>query len=143
MGPQGIKHCGEHVKVYRLEEKSSRPSLFKCGACRVLTEELGAYKNLEKHFARHSVVCHAKGEYVRGPIYTNTIEGYFSILKRGMTGVYQHCGSQHLRRYVGEFDSRCNNRKCDDLERTAVAFHGIEGKLLLYRDSSRPLAGEA
>ncbi len=109
----------------------------------VVTDEFRAYMGLEKDFTAHSVVCHSKGEYSRGPIYTNTIEGYFSILKRGLTGVYQHCGPQHLRRYVGEFDFRYNNRKCDDVERTVVALRGIEGKRLMYRDSSCPLAGEA
>lgn len=102
----------------------------------VVTDEYRAYRGLQKDFTRHSTVCHSKGEYSRGPIYTNTIEGYFSILKRGMIGVYQHCGPQHLRRYVGEFDFRYNNRKCDDLERTTVALRGIEGKRLMYRDSS-------
>ena len=102
----------------------------------VVTDEMGAYRGLEKDFTSHSVVCHSKGEYVRGPIYTNTIENYFSILKRGLIGVYQHCGAQHLRRYVGEFDFRYNNRDCDDIERTLVALRGIEGKRLVYRDSS-------
>ena len=104
----------------------------------VVTDEYRAYRGLQKDFIKHSTVCHSKGEYSRGAIYTNTIEGYFSILKRGLTGVYQHCGPQHLRRYVGEFDFRYNNRKCDDFERTAVALRGIEGKRLMYRDSCLP-----
>jgi transposase-like protein len=102
----------------------------------VITDEMKSHTGLSGMFARHSTVCHSGGEYVRGEIYTNTIEGYFSILKRGLTGVYQHVGSQHLRRYVGEFDFRYNNREITDMERTLVALKGIEGKRLMYRDSS-------
>jgi transposase-like protein len=101
----------------------------------IVTDEMGAYKDLDKEFDNHSTVCHSQNEYVRGPIYTNTIENYFSILKRGLTGVYQHVGPQHLKRYIGEFDFRYNFRKITDEERRMVALQGIEGKRLLYRDS--------
>jgi len=70
---------------------------------------------------------------VKGAIYTNTIEGYFSILKRGLTGVYQHCKSKHLKKYIGEFDFRYNNRKVTDAKRTDIALLGIGGKRLMYR----------
>jgi hypothetical protein len=76
---------------------------------------------------------------VRGHAHTNTIEGVFSIFKRGMTGVYQHCGEQHLRRYLAEFDFRYNNRAAlgvDDAARVTRALGGIVGKRLMYRDSS-------
>lgn len=105
----------------------------------VITDDMGAYKGLDKEFDNHSVVCHSQGEYVRGPIYTNTIENYFSILKRGLVGVYQHVGPQHLKRYIGEFDFRYNFREITDAERRDVALQGIEGKRLLYRDSLTPL----
>lgn len=72
---------------------------------------------------------------MRGTIYTNTIENFFSILKRSLVGVYQHCGSQLLKRYVGEFDFRYNHRKIEDKERCDFALKCIEGKRLLYRDS--------
>ena len=91
---------------------------------------------LAPHFISHNVVQHGKGEYVRGDIYTNTIEGFFSIFKRGMKGVYQHCGKQHLQRYLCEFDFRYNNRTAlgvSDAERTIEALKGISGKRLLYR----------
>lgn len=101
----------------------------------VMTDDYPVYRNLDKEFDSHDVVCHSKGEYVRGPIHTNTIENYFSILKRGLTGVYQHCGPQHLKRYVGEFDFRYNSRKITDAERTRLVLQGAEGKRLLYRDS--------
>ena len=65
--------------------------------------------------------------------HTNTIEGYFSILKRGINGVYQHVSQQHLKRYLGEFDFRYNERKITDEERAVIALKGIEGKRLTYR----------
>jgi len=99
----------------------------------IITDEMGAYKNLDKEFDKHSTVCHSQNEYVRGPIYTNTIENYFSILKRGLVGVYQHVGPQHLKRYIGEFDFRYNHREITDAERRDVALQGIEGKRLTYR----------
>lgn len=104
-------------------------------ATHIISDEMGAYKDLDKEFDKHSTVCHSQNEYVRGPIYTNTIENYFSILKRGLVGVYQHVGPQHLKRYMGEFDFRYNFRKVSDEERRMVALLGIEGKRLLYRDS--------
>ena len=64
--------------------------------------------------------------------HTNTIEGFFSIFKRGMRGVYQHCGEQHLQRYLNEFDFRYSNRKITDGERALLALKGIEGKRLTY-----------
>jgi hypothetical protein len=97
---------------------------------------MGAYKDLNKEFDRHDIICHNAGEYVRGPIYTNTIENFFSILKRGLTGVYQHVGPHHLRRYVGEFDFRYSNRHINDTERSGLVLQGIAGKRLMYRDSS-------
>jgi hypothetical protein len=99
----------------------------------LVTNEMGAYKDLDKEFDNHSTVCHSQNEYVRGPIYTNTIENYFSILKRGLVGVYQHVGPQHLKRYIGEFDFRYNFRKITDAERRDIALQGIEGKRLTYR----------
>jgi len=98
----------------------------------IMTDDMGAYHHLDEHFASHDVVRHSHKEYVRGRIHTNTIENYFSILKRGLRGVYQHVSKQHLRRYVGEFDFRYNHRNLTDIERTAVALKGIEGKRVLY-----------
>jgi hypothetical protein len=76
---------------------------------------------------------HSAAEYGRGDVYTNTIEGFFSIFKRGMKGVYQHCGEQHLHRYLNEFDFRYSERQLTDIERTNVALAGIVGKRLTYR----------
>jgi len=105
----------------------------------VMTDEAGQYMHLRKHFASHGVVHHNHGEYARGEIHTNTIEGYFSIFKRGMKGVYQHCSKRHLHRYLAEFDFRYNNREANGLsdpERFENALAGIVGKKLLYADSS-------
>ncbi len=88
-------------------------------------------------FAAHETVKHTAGEYVRGTIHTNTIEGFFSVFKRGMRGVYQHCGERHLHRYLADFDFRYNNRSglgVEDQERAERALGGVVGKRLLYRD---------
>lgn len=98
----------------------------------LMTDEFGGYKDLDQHFAKHDKIGHSRGEYVRGKIYTNTIEGYFSILKRGLIGTFHHVGAQHLKRYVGEFDFRYNTRKVTDSERTVLALQGIAGKRLTY-----------
>jgi transposase-like protein len=103
----------------------------------VVTDEAGQYKHLNRDFP-HDFVRHGQGEYGRGEVHTNTIEGYFSIFKRGMKGVYQHCAKRHLHRYMAEFDFRYSNRLAlgvDDQERAMTALLGVVGKRLLYRDS--------
>lgn len=102
----------------------------------VMTDEAGHYVHLRKHFADHGVVRHNIGEYGRGKTHTNTIEGFFSIFKRGMRGVYQHCSEKHLHRYLAEFDYRYNERSVDDPDRMALVLHGAVGRRLTYRDSS-------
>jgi transposase-like protein len=90
-------------------------------------------------FPRHASVNHSIGEYVRGPVHTNTIEGYFSILKRGIIGTYHHVSPQHLKRYLAEFDFRYNTRVSlgiNDAARADRLLGGIVGKRLTYRDSS-------
>jgi hypothetical protein len=84
----------------------------------------------------HDSVDHSAHEYVRGDVHTNTIEGFFSIFKRGMKGVYQHCSEKHLHRYLAEFDFRYNNREAvgvNDVARTANALRGAKGKRVKYR----------
>jgi len=100
---------------------------------RLMTDE-GTAHNWE--FASHEKVKHTAGEYVRGDVYTNTVESYFSVFKRGMKGTYQHCDAKHLHRYLAEFDFRHNNRVklgVDDVERTKRAVKAIVGKRLTYR----------
>lgn len=102
----------------------------------VYTDEAGQYKNLGNEFAHHDFTSHGVNEYVRGDVHTNTIEGYFSIFKRGMKGVYQHCGKQHLHRYANEFAFRYNHRaslEVDDTMRAQAILRGAEGKRLTYR----------
>ncbi len=101
----------------------------------VMTDEAGQYRSLGTHFSSHDFVTHGTGEYGRGKIHANTIEGYFSIFKCGMKGVYQHCGKQHLHRYLAEFDFRYNERRVNDSERTENALRGVSGRRLMYRDS--------
>lgn len=101
----------------------------------VMTDEFKSYKMLRKDF-QHKFVRHSLGEYVRGEIHTNTIEGYFSLLKRGITGVFHHVSKKHLHRYLNEFDFRYNGRKQDDGVLACMLLNGIEGKRLVYRDSS-------
>lgn len=109
----------------------------------VMTDSAWAYGSLPLHFAKHETVNHTKDEYVRGVAHTNTIEGFFSIFKRGMHGVYQHCSEQHLHRYLKEFDFRYSNRMAtgvDDLMRTMRAVKGAQGKRLTYRQAGRKAA---
>lgn len=98
--------------------------------------------------AKHESVDHSAGEYVRDDVHTNTVEGVFSIFKRGMIGTYQHCGEQHLQRYLNEFDFRYSNRAAlgvGDKERAAIAVKGAAGKRLTYRQADKekaaPLVG--
>lgn len=100
------------------------------------TDEARMYSNIGKAFASHGTVNHSIKEYVRGTDYTNTVENFFSVFKRGMRGIYQHCKSHHLHRYLAEFDFRYNNRTAlgvDDAERATILLRGIEGKRLTYR----------
>ena len=98
------------------------------------TDEARLYITPGAEFKAHKKVNHSRGEYVRKDgVTTNHVENYFSVFKRGMRGVYQHCKEKHLQRYLTEFDFRYNNREITDAERRDVALKGIEGKRLTYR----------
>ncbi len=105
----------------------------------VYTDEARWYKKLGEEFADHDITTHSKGEYVKREkpqVHTNTVEGFYSIFKRGMKGVYQHCGKQHLHRYAAEFDFRYNNREAngiEDAERSEIALRSVVGKRLTYQ----------
>ncbi len=99
---------------------------------RLFTDESNLYRGAAAHFAEHSTVKHSAFEYARGDVHTNTVEGYFSVFKRGMRGVYQHCKEKHLHRYLAEYEFRHNTRYIGDEERTLVAVKGAEGKRLMY-----------
>jgi transposase-like protein len=106
---------------------------------RLLTDDARFYKPVGKQFADHKFVAHALDEYVSKAdptVHTNTVEGFYSIFKRGMRGVYQHCSKKHLHRYAAEFDFRYSNRVAlgvDDQERARFALMGAVGKRLTYR----------
>ena len=102
----------------------------------LMTDSATTYKLVGREFFSHQAVSHETGEYVRGEAHTNTVEGYFSILKRGIIGVYHHVSQEHLKRYLGEFDFRYNQRVAlgvSDMQRTERAILGIVGKRLTYR----------
>ncbi len=101
----------------------------------LMTDESALYAEVGAEFASHETVCHSAEEYVRGDVHTNTMDGYWGLFKRGMRGVYQHCGEQHLQRYLDEFSFRHNARSklgVEDTQRAALAIKGMSGKRL-YR----------
>jgi transposase-like protein len=103
---------------------------------RLHTDESRLYNRVGEQFAAHETVNHVAKEYARGDVTTNSIEGAFSIFKRGMKGVYQHCSEKHLHRYLAEFDFRFNHRTAlgfTDGERAARAIRNSGGKRLTYR----------
>jgi len=105
----------------------------------LMTDDAGQYRHMNRDFA-HQVVNHGIGEYVRGPAHTNTIESYFAILKRGITGTYHHVSQQHLKRYLAEFDFRYNERltlEVTDAERANKAVAGVVGKRVTYQGTNR------
>ena len=117
----------ESVRDILMENVSSKSILH--------TDESNLYKGTGKAFADHQTVTHSKKEYVRGDVHTNTIENVWSVFKRGMRGVYQHCGEAHLPRYLAEFDFRYNRRAklgISDAERANDAVRGAAGRRLMY-----------
>ena len=115
-----------------LERHAAKESHFR-------TDEAPAFRWVGKRFASHASVNHSANEYVRGDAYTNTVEGFFSILKRGVYGIYQHVSEAHLGRYLSEFDFRYNTREkvgYDDVARASIALKGAKGKRLTYRSFS-------
>jgi hypothetical protein len=104
-----------------------------------MTDEHQSYKEIGREFISHDSVNHSRDEYVRGTVHTNTVEGFYSIFKRGMKGVYQHCAEKHLHRYLSEFDFRYSNRVAlgvNDGERADIAIRGAAGKRLTYRQAN-------
>jgi ISXO2 transposase-like protein len=103
---------------------------------RLMADESYIYRRIGREFAEHSTVFHDEKEYVRGDVTTNTVEGCFSIFKRGMRGVYQHCAEKHLHRYLAEFEFRYSRRiatGCNDEDRANKLLCGIIGKRLIYQ----------
>jgi transposase-like protein len=114
----------------------------------VMTDDWGGYRGLRKEYRRHSTIRRKRCVYARKEgdvlISTNTIEGYFSILKRGINGVYHHVSKRHLHRYLSEFDFRYNSRNTSDGDRAMLAIQKVAGKRLTYRDScAKQQSGES
>jgi transposase-like protein len=115
----------------------------------LLTDEAGQYKAAGEAFTFHGTTNHSAGEYVKKEtpwVHTNTVEGYYSVFKRGMKGTYQHCGRNHLHRYTAEFDFRYSNRAkvgVDDVQRFTKIVEGVKGKRLTYRRTNREEGAEA
>jgi transposase-like protein len=99
----------------------------------LMTDELPAYRRVGKEFASHGVIKHSAGEYVSGETYTNTVESFFALLKRGHYGQFHQLSKHHLHRYVDEFEFRWNHRKTSDGARMLAAIGGVGGKRLMYR----------
>lgn len=106
---------------------------------RLMTDEARIYWKIGNEYAEHGRTLHGIGQYVKGDVHSNTVEGYFSIFKRGMRGVYQHCNEKHLHRYLAEFDFRYSNRVAlgyNDADRADTMLRGIVGKRLTYQTAS-------
>ena len=106
----------------------------------LMTDESNVYTKVGGECAKHFTVNHGDYEWARGTYHTNTIEGFFSIFKRGMKGIYQHCGENHLHRYLAEFDFRYNNRVAlgvNDCERAENILIGAKGKRLTYQTTAQ------
>lgn len=107
---------------------------------KLMTDEARWYWGVGKEFASHGRVAHNRGEYGHGETHTNTVEGFYSVFKRGMKGTYQHCSEGHLHRYLAEFDFRYSNRSAlgiEDTERTERVMQGIAGKRVTYRRTDK------
>lgn len=107
-------------------------------SARIMTDGYYGYRNVGREFTEHHTVSHHQHEWVRDEAHTQTVEGYFSLLKRGITGTYHHVGEDHLHRYVDEFTFRYNRRKVNDGARAVMAIRGAEGQRLMLK---QPIEG--
>lgn len=123
--------------VASVTHKTLRPIIVKHAsrASYLMSDESLVYPKVGAEFAGHGTVNHSSDEYVKvgGFVHTNTVENFFSLLKRGIIGTYHHVSEAHLQRYCTEFDFRYNHRKVTDAERTDAAMIGAKGKRLTYR----------
>jgi hypothetical protein len=133
-----LLECTGHVRSFRVNDVTAGTLRWKLAenvsfSATLMTDEARQYKEIGKDFADQQSVNHNAEEYVRRDAHTNTIEGFFSIFKRGMYGLYQHCSSDHLDRYTTEFDFRYNHRQklgFDDAMRTEELLKGVGWKAL-------------
>lgn len=133
-----LVECGGEVRAFpmkRVTEENLRKAIRENvhPSARMMTDGHIAYRDLGDEFADHQVVAHHRREYVRGEAHTQTVEGYFSLLKRGIVGTYHYVGEGHLHRYVDEFTFRYNRRKVSDGQRAAMAIRATEGKRLMLK----------
>lgn len=131
---------GGNIRSMYLDDKNVRGALMEHlhQDSRLVTDGATVYKFVMPKPDQHESVDHSKYEWVRGDVHTNTLEGFFSIFKRGLVGVYQHMDKKHLDRYLAEFDFRQNTRaklKINDIQRTGIAVKGFAGKRLTYATS--------
>ncbi len=129
-----------HIPDIRGETLARAIEIHADKASHLRTDERDTYREIGWNFASHETVHHRANEYVRGDAYTNTVEGFFSILKRGVYGVYQHVSAAHLQRYLAEFDFRYSNRSklgIEDAERTQIAVKGAKNKRLTYETTRK------
>jgi len=117
-----VKHADGKTLKPIIRQNVSRDSV-------IMSDEFGAYKDLNKEFRDHKIVIHSKKEFVRGNAHTNNIENFWSLLKRGIIGIYHHVSKEHLRRYCEEFEYRYNTRKTEDAERFVATLGRCEGRL--------------
>lgn len=127
--------------VASVSAKNLRPILHEQldRASTIMSDDAGQYRILSLDFARHESINHSIDKYVRGDAHTNTIEGYFSLLKRDINGTYHHVSPAHLKRYLAEFDFRYNKRVAlgvDDQQRADKVLKGIVGKWLTYETTN-------
>jgi transposase-like protein len=122
-------------KIDRVTAKNLRDHVEKHVASNtvIMTDGFASYNGIGEGFEGHETVNHMAGEYARGEVFTNTVESWFALLKRGVYGTFHHVSDQHLDRYIGEFSFRWDNRKVSDYERTLEAVRGIEGIRLYYK----------
>lgn len=101
---------------------------------RIVTDEFNCYARVPRDGYQHETVCHSAGEYARGDVHTNTVEGFFALVKRGLYGTFHAVSRKHLHRYLGEFEFRYNTRWLDDGDRTMLAIQAADGRRLTYRE---------
>jgi transposase-like protein len=129
---------GGNIRSMYLDHRNVRSAVYKHlhEDSRLVTDGSNTYRFIMATPAQHESVDHSKREWVRGDVHTNTLEGYFSIFKRGLVGIYQHMDKKHLNRYLAEFDFRMNTRAkfgVDDAQRAEIALQGVKGKRLTYK----------
>ncbi len=131
--PQPIKRLtGKNLKEFVRENVDN--------SAMVMTDDFKAYRPLRREL-NHKNVNHTLRQHVNGPVHTNAIEGYFSLLKREITGIFHHVSQKHLSRYLSEFDFRYNMRRHNNGTLVCRLLNRIEGKKLLYREPLSPLPG--